>query len=309
MTIYELQQLQALPLEIKILKTKQRIREFIHYFGGVDNVYISFSGGKDSTVLKYIAEEEYPGIKSVFVDTGLEYPEIKEFIKSFKNVETIHPKISFLEVIKKYGYPLISKEQSQFIEQFRNAKSEKTKNTRLNGNKNGVGKISEKWKYLINAPFKISDRCCFVMKKEPFKRYEKQTGRKPILGVMAEESSLRQQEYLKNGCNAFDKKRETSKPLGFWTEQDILKYIKEKNIKVAKCYGELKEEQGLFGGNGKLYFTGTPRTGCMYCLYGIHLENGLNRMQKMKISHPKIYCYCINNLKIGEVLDYIGVKY
>lgn len=309
MEIWELQQLQALPLEIKILKTKQRIREYVHHFGGVDNVYISFSGGKDSTVLKYIAEEEYPGIKCVFVDTGLEYPEIKQFIKSFKNVETIYPKISFLEVIKKYGYPLISKEQSQFIEQFRNAKSEKTKNTRLNGNKNGVGKISEKWKYLINAPFKISDRCCFVMKKEPFKRYEKQTGRKPIMGVMAEESSLRQQEYLKNGCNAFDKKRETSKPLGFWTEQDILKYIKEKNIKVAKCYGELKEEQGLFGGNGKLYFTGTSRTGCMYCLYGIHLESGLNRMQKMKISHPKIYDYCINNLKIGEILDYIAVKY
>lgn len=309
MEIWELQQLQALPLEIKILKTKQRIREYVHYFGGVDNVYISFSGGKDSTVLKHIAEEEYPGIKCVFVDTGLEYPEIKEFIKSFKNVETINPKISFLEVIKKYGYPIISKEQSQFIEQFRNAKSEKTKNTRMNGNKNGVGKISEKWKYLINAPFKISDRCCFVMKKEPFKRYEKQTGRKPIMGVMAEESSLRQQEYLKNGCNAFDKKRETCKPLGFWTEQDILKYIKEKNIKVAKCYGELKEEQGLFGGNGKLYFTGTPRTGCMYCLYGIHLESGLNRMQKMKISHPKIYDYCINNLKIGEILDYIGVKH
>jgi len=309
MTIQELQQLQALPLELKVLKTKQRIIEYVYYFGGADNVYISFSGGKDSTVLKHIAEQIFPGIKCVFADTGLEYPEIKEFISSFKNVETIKPKMSFLEVLKKYGYPVISKEQSQYIEQYRNAKSEKTKFTRLNGNKNGVGKISEKWKYLLNAPFKISDRCCFVMKKEPFKRYEKQTGRKPIMGVMAEESSLRQQEYLKNGCNAFDKKRETCKPLGFWTEQDILQYIKINNIEVAKCYGELKEEQGLFGGNGKLYYTGTPRTGCMYCLYGIHLETGLNRMQKMKRTHPQIYDYCINKLKIGEVLDYIKVKY
>ena len=309
MDIQELQQLQALPLEIKVLKTKQRIREYVYYFGGIDSVYISFSGGKDSTVLKHIAEEEFPGIKCVFADTGLEYPEIKEFVNSFKNVETIKPKMSFLEVLKKYGYPVISKEQSQFIEQYRNAKSEKTKLTRLNGNKFGMGKISEKWKFLIRAPFKISDRCCFIMKKEPFKRYEKQTGRKPIIGVMAEESLLRQQEYLKNGCNAFEKKRETCKPLGFWREQDVLQYIKLNNIQVASCYGELREEQGLFGGNGKLYFTGTKRTGCMFCLYGIHLEKGVNRMQKMKISHPQIYDYCINKLKIGEVLDYIGIKY
>jgi hypothetical protein len=88
-----------------------------------------------------------------------------------------------------------------------------------------------------------------------------------------------------------------------------LQYIKLNNIEVAKCYGELKEQQGLFGGNGKLYYTGTPRTGCMYCLYGIHLETGLNRMQKMKKTHPQIYDYCINKLKIGEVLDHIGVKY
>lgn len=309
MNLQELQQLQALPLEIKVLKTKQRMREYIHYFGGVDNVYISFSGGKDSTVLKHIAEEEFSGIKCVFVDTGLEYPEIKEFVKGFKNIETIKPKISFLEVLQKYGYPIVSKEQSQFIQQYRNAKSEKTKLTRLNGNKYGMGKISEKWKFLINAPFLISDKCCFVMKKEPFARYEKQTGRKPIMAVMAEESLLRQQEYLKNGCNAFEKKRATCKPLGFWKEQDILQYIKQNNIKVASCYGELKEQQELLGENKKLYFTGTQRTGCMFCLYGIHLEKGVNRMQKMKITHPEIYDYCINKLKIGLVLDYMNIKY
>ena len=45
----DLRELQALPLDLKILKTKNRIKEFYNFFGG--QVYVSFSGGKDSTVL------------------------------------------------------------------------------------------------------------------------------------------------------------------------------------------------------------------------------------------------------------------
>ena len=67
------------------------------------------------------------------------------------------------------------------------------------------------------------------MKKKPSYRYEKETGRKPFIATMAAESNLRKQEYLKKGCNSFDTKRPASTPLGFWTEQDILQYIKENN--------------------------------------------------------------------------------
>ena len=76
----ELKQLQALPLDLKIARTQQRIREWVHHYGA-DGVYVSFSGGKDSTVLLHIVREMYPEIEAVFVNTGLEYPEIKAFVK------------------------------------------------------------------------------------------------------------------------------------------------------------------------------------------------------------------------------------
>ena len=85
-TIQELKIRQALPLEAKIRMTEIRIREWVNEYG-IDGVYVSFSGGKDSTVLLHIARQIYPDIKAVFVDTGLEYPEIRQFVKTFDNVD------------------------------------------------------------------------------------------------------------------------------------------------------------------------------------------------------------------------------
>ena len=113
-TLQELQQWQALPLNIKVSMTKDRIRQWINHFGE-EGVYVSFSGGKDSTVLLHIVRETYPDVKAVFVDTGLEYPEIREFVKTFDNVEWLRPKMNFKQVIQKYGYPFFSKEISGAI--------------------------------------------------------------------------------------------------------------------------------------------------------------------------------------------------
>lgn len=314
MEIRELQQLQALPLEIKILKTKQRIREWVNYWGK-DGVYVSFSGGKDSTVLLDLVRSEFPDIVAVFVDTGLEYPEIKEFIKKHKNVEIIKPKLDFLSVLKKYGYPVVSKEVSLAIYEARSAiKNNKTTSyslKKLNGtlkNKNGEKSFycKDKYKYLLEAPFKISHHCCNYMKKEPVRRYEKLSGRKPFVGTLAAESFVRLHQYLQHGCNAFDNNHPVSNPLGFWTENDILKYIIDNNIEIASVYGDVIQTD-LIG--HKFELTGERRTGCMFCMFGVHLEKGENRFQRMKKTHSKIYDYCINNLKIGEILDYIGVKY
>lgn len=299
---YELKQKQSLPLEQKIIITQQRIRKWYEYWD--EDVYVSFSGGKDSTVLLNIAREMYPGIPAVFVDTGLEYQEVKEFVNSFDNITTLRPKLSFIEVIEKYGFPLISKEQAQYIQQYRTAKSEKTKYTRWYGNKWGQGKISEKWKFLVDAPFKISDQCCGIMKKKPCYKYEKETGQKPIVGILACESCKRIQDYNRFGCNAFSAKRPISRPLAIWTEQDILQYLKQKNISISSIYGDIIETDC-----GDLRLTGVDRTGCMFCMFGVHLEKEPNRFQRMKITHPKIYDYCINKLGIGRVLDFIGVKY
>lgn len=113
-TISDLYQMQSLPLESKIKMTERRLQDWYDYYEG--QVYVSFSGGKDSTVLLHIARRLFPEIKAVFVDTGLEYPEIRNFVKSFDNVDWLKPKMNFRQVIEKYGYPFISKEVSECVD-------------------------------------------------------------------------------------------------------------------------------------------------------------------------------------------------
>lgn len=110
----DLKMMQALPLSVKILLTQRRIRDWVNEYGE-DGVFVSFSGGKDSTVLLTIAREMYPGIKAIYVDTGLEYPEIRDFVRTWDNVEWLKPKLNFKQVIEKYGYPFISKEVSERV--------------------------------------------------------------------------------------------------------------------------------------------------------------------------------------------------
>ena len=113
-SIDELHEKQSLPLELKIRMTEERIRQWVREYGE-DGVYISFSGGKDSTVLLDIARRLYPNLKAAFFDTGLEYPEIRQFVKTFDNVDWVKPKMTFKEVLDKYGYPFISKEVSECV--------------------------------------------------------------------------------------------------------------------------------------------------------------------------------------------------
>lgn len=129
-TLQDLKIKQALPLTIKVNMTVARIRAWVDHFG-IDGVYVSFSGGKDSTVLLHIARQIYPDIKAVFVDTGLEYPEIREFVKGFDNVEWIRPKLTFKQVIEKYGYPFISKEVAECVQGARKYLTELDKSGKL----------------------------------------------------------------------------------------------------------------------------------------------------------------------------------
>ena len=104
--------MQNLPLEAKIEKTKQRIREWYNYFNG--QVFVSFSGGKDSTVLLHLVRSMYPDVVAVYSATP-DYPEIREYINKQKNVITVNPAKSYIQILKEYGYPVISKETSEAI--------------------------------------------------------------------------------------------------------------------------------------------------------------------------------------------------
>lgn len=401
-TIQELQELQSYPLSIKIQLTKQRLREWVGHFG-VDGVYISFSGGKDSTVLLHIARAMYPDIKAVFVDTGLEYPEIRDFVKTFDNVDWLKPRYTFRQVIEKYGYPFISKEVSECayaakryltdilaensidrqtdsgisgtgksisncadlksmqnptrggwtasgvsLEELANILNERMlqksggQNQRLAimlgiltrdpkhpikaniPNKDRSKFSMQKYSFLLDAPFLISNICCRVMKKNPVHDYTKKTGRVGITAQMASESMLRTQKWLKNGCNAFDLKTPISNPMSFWTEQDVLLYLWDRKLPIAKVYGDIVkdnevegqldfEDLGLFDlGAPCLKTTGAQRTGCMFCGFGCHLEKpGHGRFELMKHTHPKQYDYIMRpwdkgGLNYKEVIDWIN---
>ena len=305
-TKQDLKIMQAWNLERKIQVTQTRITEWYQHFDG--QVYVSFSGGKDSTVLLDLARRIYPDIEAVFVDTGLEYPEIREFVKTFDNVAWIKPEKTFDKIIAEYGYPVISKETSKKIRQIKNPNvGDRYRTAMLYGDERGnYTKIAEKWKKLLDAPFDCSEQCCEFMKKKPFAKHEKLSRKKPISGQMAFESRGREKIWLERGCNAFEG-RSMSNPMGFWTEQDVFQYLKLTEIPYCKIYGEIIKV--VYENNLMLKMTGLGRTGCMFCMFGVHLEKEPNRFQQMKETHPKQYDYCINKLGCGKVLDYIGVKY
>lgn len=376
----ELRMLQALPLDLKVRRTEQRIREWVDYWGK-GHVCVSFSGGKDSTVLLHIVRKLYGDeIPAVFVNTGLEYIEIQQFVKRFSNVVILRPEINFKEVITRYGYPVISKEVSKCIEATRayakkfievdcgggtlpnvpvrtqqlfgmggysRSQDGLSKNSGGGGNcraecltmscnywelvrtaaqnqERGTGVVqkmfgvglaepklikgnipdksrysSEKYAPLLDADFLISDKCCAIMKKAPLKAYQKETGRHPFVGMLAEESLLRKSSWLKNGCNAFSSSDPKSSPLSFWTEQDVLRYIYDNNIELSVVYGEVvaDDERGQINmlrcENQRLRCTGLPRVGCVYCPFGAGRErlSEEGRFIRLARVHPRQYEY------------------
>lgn len=295
----DLMQRQSLPLEAKVRMTINRVREFYEHFDG--DVYLSFSGGKDSTVLKHIIDANFPDIPSVFIQTGQEYPETRRFAMAQPNVTVVYPKKSFSEIIEEYGYPVISKEQSQYIYEYRTTKSETLRQLRLHGDAKGRFKIAKKWIPILDLDVKISHYCCKWLKKEPAKRYEKETGRKPIVATMAEESALRYNQWIRHGCNVFDGARGLSKPLSVWTEQDVLRYASANGVALSPVYGDIVREGDTFS------VTGLPRTGCIACGFGVHLEGHPNRFERLAKTHPKQWSYIVNKLGMGKVLELVGV--
>jgi 3'-phosphoadenosine 5'-phosphosulfate sulfotransferase (PAPS reductase)/FAD synthetase len=286
-------------LERKIDESIARIVEWYEAWDGA--VYVAFSGGLDSTVLRDIVSGIYPDVPAVFCNSGLEYPEITTFVKTIPGVEVIRPVMPFRKVIEKWGYPVVSKRVAQYIHEVRNAKGETaTKKLRLtgiksNGEFSSVSMIPRKWQYLCDAPFKVSHKCCLEIKKKPLDAYVKRTGRRPFVGTLADEGQQRTQTYYRYGCNAFDIRRPRSAPLSFWRHSDILEYINSRGIPYSRIYD-----------------MGHDQTGCMFCMFGVHLDfkkTGTNRFMQMKETHPKHWNYCINRLGLGAVMDYIGVPY
>ena len=373
-TIGDLHQMQAMPLNAKISMTITRIRGWLDHWD--DECYVSFSGGKDSTVLVDIIHNRMgrTDIPLVFVDTGLEYPELRDFVKTYGDrVTWLHPKMNFRQVIEKYGYPFISKEASESIAQAKSYLKRVAAQENYKGDLLSLAKSKDKWEMpyrvsimlgqfetfwdkkrkglmpkdgqlskakfqqtkwamMLNAPFDVSNKCCDIMKKEPMHRYQKETGRHPITAQMACESGIRLKKWLTNGCNAFELKEPISNPMSFWTENDVLSYIKSNNLPIASVYGDVIEDTtGSDNIDGQMRFddltqdlwtdelkmpklktTGCNRTGCMFCGFGCHLEKeGEGRFERMKQTHPKQYEWIMKpwdegGLGYKQVIDWIN---
>lgn len=323
----DLKIMQAWSLDRKIQVTQTRILEWYRKWDG--QCYVSFSGGKDSTVLADLTARvcKLNGYKLIlwFSNTGLEYPEIVKHVKTYGEylkekyeieVETIidvprdrktGKRITFKDVILTYGYPIISKTISRAISDVKKLGDNCWFAGAFNGRETGIYNM-QKWKFVLDAPFKVSNKCCDVMKKNPAKYFTKDTGLRPIIGTMAYESSNRKAQWLKNGCNSFDIKNPSSKPISFWLEQDVLEYVVKNELPYPSVYGDILQDK-----NGKYYVTGIDRTGCVFCGYGCHLQKEPNRFQQLKQTHPKLWNYCMKPIDQGglgmkEVLEFINVK-
>jgi len=301
-----------MPLGAKITRTKHLIREWYEAHDGL--VYLARSGGKDSDVVADILLDMYKDVPHVFADTGNELESVRQHIMDEiargHPIEIVYPEMSFEEIVEKHGYPVISKKVSRQISDLKlpDGVRESSKKLYWDGIKSDGTitksfKLSEKWRYLKDAPLNVTNKCCGILKINPTKPYEKETGRKPIVGTMADESKTRLNSYFRGGCNAFNMSSPASRPIMFWTEQDVLQYIKGKNLSIAGAYGDIVKSDDV------LVCTGDKRTGCKFCLFGVHLEKGENRIQRLARIEPESYRHCIEDLGYDRVMDIIGVDW
>ena len=268
----------------------------------------------------------------MFVNTGLEYPEVQIFAMNSPNVNVVYPKMRFDQVIREKGYPIISKEVAATIEGARNggkSSIQKINGVDKYGNPTKFRERFVRYQKYVDCPVKVSASCCYIMKKAPANKYMKQTGQVPFVGTMAEESFTRQSQWQKHGCNVFSSGKTSyhpvSKPLSFWTENDILEFLyinhdemlcvmKDHLISVGKVdlantikhpwasvYGDI-----ILADKGKYKTTGLNRTGCMFCAFGIRQDGRPNRFESMKETHPKQYEFCMKPLDQGGLgMDFV----
>lgn len=189
-------ELMSLDTEYKEIITYGKIEEWVTAWDG--QVYVSFSGGKDSTVLAYLAANWLSHFRTppwplnlVFINTGLEYPEIQKFVNEYTdwlrkkfprvtiNLTRLRPKMNIRQVVRKYGYSIVSKEVAGSVYEARKnpncVRAKKLRGELLDKEGKPSAYNCDNWAFLLDAPFPISDRCCHVMKKASAHRYDGET--------------------------------------------------------------------------------------------------------------------------------------
>ena len=249
------------------------------------NCSVSFSGGIDSTLLLWLVRKVDKNRKGVFVNTTNEFADIIRFVKETDNVEIINPKTTFIKVVQKHGFPLISKKVARMITDLRNPtkRNEASRNLyltgiKLDGTKTKSFKLPERYKHLIHAPFDITFKCCNFLKKKPFREINKEG---IFIGTMATDSQTRRGAYLKTGC--INHRENKAMPLSVFTKAEVNELISKYNIPYCQIYDK-----------------GETNTGCAYCGFGCQID--INRFERLKLLEPKRHALMMN-------LENNGIKY
>lgn len=325
--------MQNLPYEVKVKRAKQRAIEFKNELDKRGMNCHASVGGLDSIVLLYFLRSIGIDVPAISV-SSLEDKSIQLIHKEL-GIETLAPYKSKVEVLNEVGFPVISKKIAGRIDTLQHP-TEKNKTVRhaiITGEcgaqghyaKNSRMQLPKKWLQLfagmenekygteyLEAPFLVSNKCCYYLKEKPCGDWSKKNNSHPYLGLMASEGGQREEALVENGCNYYGKTVIRSAPFAPFLRQDILQLALDLNVPVPEIYGVIERKP-----DGTLYTTGAQRTGCSMCGFGIHLEKRPHRFDRLRESNPKewefwMYRCCTDKITgekfgWGKVLDYIRV--
>lgn len=264
--------------EFQLFDRIEKIKQINEQYDLEQNSYISFSGGKDSTILHYLVDIALPNnkIPRLFINTGVEYQDIRKYVNELAfnddRIKIINSGINLKSMLKKYGYPFKSKQHSHNWTIYNNNREEcnkyidilfehpekKKDYNFIHALKKGVKtiikyifgirereresctstlRVPDKLAYQFRKDYngiKMSDQCCYKLKKEPAHKWEKQNNKSIVMtGMRAEEGGMRNQ----NGCTIFEEnKLKKFHPLKVVSEEWEEEFIKRFNIKLCKLY-------------------------------------------------------------------------
>ena len=315
-------QKQSLPYEAKVRHAEIRAREFYDELNGQCHISV---GGLDSITLLLFLRSIGINVPAISV-SSLEDKSIQEIHKQL-GVIALKPLKSKVEVIREFGYPVLSKEIANKIALLQHP-SEDNKTVRhaiITGETGEYGgfrtgtrmQLSRRWLKIFGgadaegrergylaAPFLVSDKCCYYLKEKPCDDYAKENKSYPYLGLMASEGGRRQKALMLNGCNYYGKGTTRSAPFAIFHRQDLLQLALDLKVPVPRIYGKIVRDD-----NGNLRTTEAQRTGCSMCGFGIHLEQRPHRFDRLRDSNPKEWQFWMYQMGWGEVLNYIGVEW
>lgn len=323
---WQFMQKQSLPYEAKKVHAAKVAYEFRDWaIENNKNLCVSIGGLDSLTLYKFLISL---GIDATPVSVSvLEDISIQKIHRLTPGIVILKPYMSKVDVIKKHGFPIISKEKAGKIQMLQNP-SEKNKTVRhaiMTGETGKQGgfrtgtrmRLPQKWldlfggpencKYGTNyktAPFKVSNKCCYYLKEKPCNDWQKKNNMVPYLGLMASEGGQREKALFKNGCNYFGKTTVRSCPFAIFSRQDLLQLAIELDVQVPEIYGTIEKKE-----NGTLFTTGAQRTGCSMCGFGIHIEKRPHRFDRLRETNPKEWHFWMYEMGWGEVLNYIGVPW